>query len=159
MTVANRSNDIIWGCYGANAVHMSMLQEFVANALGIPVGLYNQVSNDWHIYERHFGLLDAPKDPPYNAYTKDWVHVDLLENPNCAETFLRECNNFTKNMLEVKLYESYQSAYINWVLQPLAKSWLAYKDGDIIRALRYAGTIKDTAIAMACIPWLERKIK
>ena len=30
MTVCNRSNDMLWGAYGANVVHMSMLQEFVA---------------------------------------------------------------------------------------------------------------------------------
>lgn len=30
MTVCCRSNDIIWGAYGANAVHFSMLQEFLA---------------------------------------------------------------------------------------------------------------------------------
>ena len=34
MLVSNRSNDIIWGTYGANAVHFSMLQEFVAAAVG-----------------------------------------------------------------------------------------------------------------------------
>ncbi|MHC4157178.1 MAG: thymidylate synthase [Planctomycetota bacterium] len=31
MTVFNRSNDVVWGAYGANAVHFSMLQEYMAN--------------------------------------------------------------------------------------------------------------------------------
>ena len=30
MTVSNRSNDVIWGTFGANVVHMSILQEYVA---------------------------------------------------------------------------------------------------------------------------------
>ena len=34
MTVCNRSNDLIWGCCGANAVHMSFLQEYVATMWG-----------------------------------------------------------------------------------------------------------------------------
>lgn len=50
MTVFNRSNDIVWGAYGANAVHFSMLQEFVARAIGREVGRYWQVSDNWHGY-------------------------------------------------------------------------------------------------------------
>jgi thymidylate synthase len=50
LTVFNRSNDMIWGAYGANAVHFSVLQEFLAAAIGIPVGRYYQVSNNFHGY-------------------------------------------------------------------------------------------------------------
>ena len=50
MTVCNRSNDIVWGAYGANAVHMSMLHELVAHAAGCEVGTYYQVSNNYHLY-------------------------------------------------------------------------------------------------------------
>jgi hypothetical protein len=51
MTVFCRSNDLIWGAYGANAVHMSILQEYVACGLARPVGHYWQVSNNYHVYE------------------------------------------------------------------------------------------------------------
>jgi hypothetical protein len=50
MTVCCRSNDIIWGAYGANAVHFSFLLEFLATASGIPMGVYRQFSNNFHIY-------------------------------------------------------------------------------------------------------------
>jgi hypothetical protein len=50
MTVTNRSNDLIWGCYGANAVHFSMLHEYVAGCVGVAVGTYYQVSNSLHMY-------------------------------------------------------------------------------------------------------------
>lgn len=50
MTVTNRSNDAVWGAYGANSVHMSFLQEFIAHAVGVPVGSYYQFSNDFHVY-------------------------------------------------------------------------------------------------------------
>jgi hypothetical protein len=50
LTVCCRSNDIIWGCYGANAVHMSMLLEYMAAKIGVPVGTYTQVSDSWHAY-------------------------------------------------------------------------------------------------------------
>jgi hypothetical protein len=50
MAVCNRSNDLIWGACGANAVHMSYLQEYTANTLGVPVGKYTQFSNNMHVY-------------------------------------------------------------------------------------------------------------
>lgn len=50
MTVCCRSNDIVWGAYGANAVHMSFLQEVMASMIKIPVGMYWQLSNNWHGY-------------------------------------------------------------------------------------------------------------
>lgn len=50
LTVYNRSNDMVWGAYGANAVHFSVLQEFLAAGVGVPVGRYYQVSNNFHGY-------------------------------------------------------------------------------------------------------------
>lgn len=50
MCVFNRSNDIIWGAYGANAVHFSMLLEYMARRIGVEVGTYHQISVNWHGY-------------------------------------------------------------------------------------------------------------
>jgi hypothetical protein len=50
LTVFNRSNDIVWGAYGANAVHFSVLLEYMALAIGCLVGTYRQVSVNWHGY-------------------------------------------------------------------------------------------------------------
>jgi thymidylate synthase len=35
MTVTNRSNDLIWGLLGANFVHFTILQEYMAARLGV----------------------------------------------------------------------------------------------------------------------------
>lgn len=50
MTVTNRSNDMIWGTYGANMVHFNILLNFVAHAVGLPKGYYHQVSSNTHVY-------------------------------------------------------------------------------------------------------------
>lgn len=50
LTVYNRSNDLIWGALGANVVHFSVLQEYLALLLGVPVGAYEQVSANMHVY-------------------------------------------------------------------------------------------------------------
>ena len=50
MTVCCRSNDILWGAYGANAVHFSILQEYLAAHLEIPLGTYYQIINNFQVY-------------------------------------------------------------------------------------------------------------
>lgn len=60
LTVFCRSNDMVWGAYGANAVHFSMLQEYIATALGVPVGKYCQVSNNFHAYTDTIAKASAP---------------------------------------------------------------------------------------------------
>jgi len=51
LVVFNRSNDIIWGCYGANVVQFSFLLEYMAAWIGCPIGTYTQVSVNWHAYD------------------------------------------------------------------------------------------------------------
>lgn len=50
LTVFCRSNDIVLGCYGANAVHFSFLLEYMALWIGCLVGTYTQISVNWHGY-------------------------------------------------------------------------------------------------------------
>lgn len=82
MTVCNRSNDILWGAYGANAVHMSFLHEYVAARAGFKQGTYTQISDSYHVYldgpggkvwervtDRMFALMD------YEGYTTGRVPV------------------------------------------------------------------------------------
>jgi thymidylate synthase len=51
MTVLCRSNDAVWGAYGSNVVHFSVLHEFVASAIGRPMGAYRQFSHNFHVYK------------------------------------------------------------------------------------------------------------
>lgn len=58
MTVMNRSNDAMWGCFGANAVHFSFLLEYMAMRIGVPMGSYFQFTNNLHAYTDKF-TIDA----------------------------------------------------------------------------------------------------
>ena len=51
MTVFNRSNDIIWGAYGADAPHFGMLLQWMSAACNRGIGRYWQISDNWHAYE------------------------------------------------------------------------------------------------------------
>ncbi len=58
MTVFNRSNDMVWGCYGANAVHFSYLHEFIARSIGRAQGFYRQISVNLHTYKDQLGKVN-----------------------------------------------------------------------------------------------------
>jgi thymidylate synthase len=64
MMVNCRSNDIFWGAYGANAVHFSFLQEYVASSIGVEVGRYWQNSFNFHAYVDRFPKEKWPSTPP-----------------------------------------------------------------------------------------------
>ena len=84
MEVCNRSNDIVWGAYGANAVHMSFLQEYVATSVGLEVGHYYQNSFNYHAYLDSF---DKVKDCEIDdRYLGGKLHIEpLVSEP---KTFL-----------------------------------------------------------------------
>ena len=58
LTVFIRSNDLIWGWSGVNVFEFTVLQEVVAGMLDLPVGAYYMISNNLHVYERHWKLVD-----------------------------------------------------------------------------------------------------
>ncbi len=64
ITVMCRSNDAIWGAYGANAVHFSMLQEYLASKIGVRMGTYYQISNNFHAYTK---VMDLVHDNEYHV--------------------------------------------------------------------------------------------
>lgn len=71
MTVCCRSNDVFWGTYGANIVHMSLLLEYVCAKVGCFVGTYYQVSNNFHIYH-------AVKDRAARVEVKDTTPTKIF---------------------------------------------------------------------------------
>ena len=85
MVVFCRSNDIVWGAYGANLVHFSMMQEYVACLIGCEVGTYTQVSVNYHAYTKTIAnLWDLSlRDPnPYEHLVrptpmKDELHLSI----------------------------------------------------------------------------------
>jgi len=85
MTVCCRSNDIWWGAYGANAVHFSILQEYVADRIGVPMGLYYQVSNNFHLY------TSVVPEERLREYANDALHYNYYSD---SPLFRLQCADF-----------------------------------------------------------------
>jgi thymidylate synthase len=149
MTVSCRSNDVVWGAYGANAVHFSILQEFIADQLGIPVGTYTQISNNFHIYERHWDLMDA-RPPRPDSYPPSY----LLGFGGDYDSVIKEITSF---VVEPSNYES-KLPFLHDVARPMFKAWEARKNkvGDGLKELATAPLCDWT---IAATQWIDRRNK
>jgi thymidylate synthase len=80
LTVCCRSNDAIWGAFGANAVHFSVLLEYLAWRLDCRVGRLHQLSNNLHVYDSTRHLWD-PEEVFVDPYGS---RGGILENRRIA---------------------------------------------------------------------------
>jgi thymidylate synthase len=90
LVVYNRSNDMIWGALGANAVHFSILLEYMAVLIGCPMGTYTQVSSNMHGYLntiQPLACLERVGENPYEVGSGLRVVPTLFpDNPSLMES-------------------------------------------------------------------------
>jgi thymidylate synthase len=131
MTVCCRSNDMLWGAYGANVVHFSILQEFIARAVGVPMGVYRQFSNNFHLYTDVPMVAEFLNTPPTYAEdsyrtTKD-LHIPLIADDEIYTDFLADCQELTWNFKEEG--NVYATRFIRNIADPLKRAYLERKAG------------------------------
>lgn len=165
MTVCCRSNDIVWGAYGANAVHFSFLLEYVAAATGLPMGVYRQFSNNYHLYTN---VVPEEEIMPWarNAEATDKYFVGAYGDRKIATSAMRlvplvtdveAWNEQLKHwFLSDENYEG-QDSFLRVVASPMRAAWYAFKAQDYDHALHWARTIVADDWRIACTEWLERR--
>jgi thymidylate synthase len=123
MTVCCRSNDIIWGAYGANAVHFSVLQEVIAQMCGFDIGIMYQLSNNYHAYQPMFDkqVVANHESEDEDAYLVDEEHrVPIVNDP---ETFFVELEVFWGCLLneQYDVWDTYpwRNSFFPMVAKPM----------------------------------------
>lgn len=167
MTVINRSNDVIWGMLGANVVHFAFLQEYLACRLGVEVGVYNQFSNNAHVYQERFSpekWLKKPTtmfDPPdeVTPYDKDgYNRIPILFN---AETFDREVEEFVElnkhDGTKLTGYTTWAEPFLKFVAQPMMHAFHMHKSRDYPAALRWMELVQADDWRKAGFEWIMRR--
>jgi hypothetical protein len=149
-----RSNDIVWGAYGANAVHFSMLQEYLAGMIGVGVGTMYQISNNFHAYKSVYERVWPTESLSWMMYETgavrpmpigtDWEHWDddldlFLQSPNRAE--------------------AYKNRWFGDVAVPMFVSHRLFREGKHASAITEAREIKAEDWRLAALQWLERRMK
>jgi thymidylate synthase len=167
MTVMNRSNDMIWGAYGANAVQFSMIQEFVAAAIGVKMGEYRQVSDSFHVY------LDNPKWEgikksahellsinPYEVYDMDPMKMVNTD----ADTWFKDLQGFMVLAAGEASVMALDDPFFAKLAVPLLNAWNMrknFKDSKegAREAIQYLHSerLQHNDWGLAAIQWLERR--
>jgi thymidylate synthase len=156
LSVMCRSNDMIWGCHGANAVHFSVLHEYLAARIGAKLGTMYQWSNNYHAYLTELNrLTQTQADLSDDRYVTGKVKpLPMFDQP---EKIDEDIERF------MDLYEGRtfpQGVYANYWFEGVMGMAMAshhhYKIGQLDRAQWYASQIAATDWRVACCEWLER---
>lgn len=161
--VYNRSNDMLWGCYGTNVVQFSMLQEYVAAHLSVKVGTYTQVSNSFHVYTdgKAGEMWDRVKANPAGAvdfYQPETMLV--LMNPGEMGSFDADLALFfdrydSAGIENVLMWGEWGSPYFRKLAIPMLHAWWHYKASD---PYDFTHLIAADDWRMAAQLWLNRRV-
>lgn len=169
MTVCNRSNDIWWGAYGANAVHMSVLQEYIANRLGVEMGTYTQISNNYHLYTNvvpYLHPLDVDKVDKllfdigqHNLYANDnafttSLHYGLGAGSSAWDDGLRSFF-YSQDLNEIP--HPGEHTFFTEVARPMRRAWQYRKEGNVHECYRQIQMIQAEDWRAACQAWVYRR--
>lgn len=154
MTVCNRSNDLIWGALGANVVHFSVLQEYLAAHLRVGVGRYYQFTNNLHVYTERFEpekwLKDANYGSPYPSPTFPLVSDPAKFDEEVVEFVQRHRQDAFAN-------EGYQEPFLRDVAQPMMIAFHKHKQRDYPAAFRAMNSVLATDWRAAGWSWLQKR--
>jgi thymidylate synthase len=156
MTVFNRSNDMIWGAYGANAVHMSFLHEYVAAHLNALIGPYTQVSDNMHSYVD----VESTKKTFAGIFVRNQA-CDPYHQGIVVPTRITEIGMFDIDLQRFPLDPycpmEFVSPWMQTIFAPMMRAWQDYKHlRDPIKAMSH---INEEGIDwfLAGREWLARK--
>lgn len=160
MTVFNRSNDLILGMLGANVVHFSFLLEYMAAQIGVDMGVYNQITNNLHVYENNFKPEEWLSDTTPNYYSRvpRINGVKLVSNP---EQFDRELKVFNEEWLGLDLSENwvatFKEPFFESVAKPMALAFVYHKRRDYKSANKWTSEIMADDWRIACTSWIRKR--
>jgi hypothetical protein len=146
MTVCNRSNDVIWGMLGANAVHMTFLHEFISRAVKVKQGDYIVMTNNAHIYHDvpNFDQVDCP--PDIVDYHYETVIKPLLNPWETYQSFLRDAERFVE-------FSSVETEWFKTVALPMKMAYQARLEKDRVYEDRMLALVKSLDWKEACVQW------
>lgn len=152
MVVFNRSNDMIWGCYGANAVHFSFLQEYMAALIGLPVGTYTQISCNYHVY---VDLWNKKRAEP--QWTDQYAQKEVCVYPLVHDPVVFDMELDT--LLNTRLFPARcHNPFLSEVAYPMWDAWETWKDGDKYGAVEKAEFIGASDWGQAATDWFRRRL-
>ena len=152
MTVLNRSNDMLWGAFGANAVHFSFLLEYVALMTSYKIGYMHTFSNNLHAYQ-HLWKPDKWLDDSVPDFYQTVQNISLLPLAEPHEVFdLHEnIEEFTKNPTDDS-----PNKFLRTVACPMMRAWEYHKVRNYDLALSEVQQIAADDWQFVSEQWMRR---
>lgn len=148
ITVTCRSNDVVWGAYGANAVHFSILLEYLAGRIGVPVGRMYQISNNWHLYE-------SVEDKFQPSWLVSEMYPDTLPIGDDWDNWDADATRFCIHRDEPT--EVYHNQWFSTVVAPMHRAHTLWKAGERLAARQVADTVAAWDWRLAAQRWMQRR--
>lgn len=161
MTVCCRSNDMVWGAYGANAVHFSMIQEYIADKVGVELGSYTQMSDSFHVYlegmagEAWNRIKDAGDLLAGDMYGQDRVKPFPMfaNDPDWDRDLYHFFDLFDHwDSARCAVIEEFCSPFFRAVVAPMMQAWQTRRLSDVLK-------IAATDWRLAAEMWIQRRMK
>ena len=121
-----RSNDVIWGFSAVNVFNFTLMQEYVAAMVGVPVGSYFHKVDNLHVYEDFWPLvkqiaqLDVESFATHLEFTYPNTHFSLDEfdaNIQALLKFEKSCREgiiTSKEEALIHLTSSLNPLFLDW---------------------------------------------
>jgi hypothetical protein len=168
MTVCNRSNDVIWGAYGANVVQFSTLLIYMAARIGVEVGSYTQISDSFHVYEDNpfwcaWNEAERPRTV-YDPYAGEWqgasmrpVWMDPIDLQ--GGTFDNDLHRLFGAWDDKMLHEvRFATPSFQDVVQPMLRAFIAWRAGDPRQAMLHNAEVAAFDWRDAAYAWMQRRL-
>lgn len=175
MTVTNRSNDMILGMLGANFVHFTILQEYMAARLGVEVGQYTQMTNNLHVYDWNWKpeeWLDFERDYPHpyednTIYSYDDIgkstnnripfnHFPLVKDP---AVFDKELSRFVEQHKELGDMGEWKEPFFHEVAGPMLVAFHWHKKRCYEFALEVLEKCQADDWRIAATNWITKRME
>lgn len=159
MTVCNRSNDAIWGLYGANCVHFGFFMQYMAMHLGVRVGQYSHLSDSLHVYPEFpitQRLFEEPLNLAHDPYRFD-IFPFTLQSPEQFEEGLAEWAVWMMRNEPASSFTKVGHPFFDTVALPMLNAHAAFKEGDWSSAFQLVGAVQAPDWKLAAHKWLQRR--
>ena len=127
-----RSNDLIWGFSAVNVFNFTLMQEYVAMMIGVPVGKYYHYADNLHVYEDFIPLADTIAQenildyPPLVWYYPQEIHTLEQFDLEVIELERFESSRRGKYGM-ISPYEPVSCLFRDWG-RVIARKWAENKD-------------------------------
>lgn len=162
MSIVARSHDAVWGAYGANIVHMTVMHEVVAALANMEVGVYRHFSNNFHVYKSilpKIGTFPGDRSLAADPY-QDWmVPQRICYDRNSAETFIAESEQLCNEFAGGKEFSEPENQWLRDTVIPMMRAHGAYKFKLYDHALHFAEDVSSLDWRTAAIAWIKRRVE